>query len=104
MQLILLDNKNVFTGKKVHEFYFELPDKMLFFTGQFIHSFFFAQRTFQFLHLTSNILSLKGSLKRITDIPANLKVTSFKILHLQPTPTSKILPVDSLWVHGHQVM
>jgi hypothetical protein len=27
-----------FTGKVLHEFYFDLPDKMLFFTGQFIHS------------------------------------------------------------------
>jgi hypothetical protein len=27
-----------FTGKKLNELYFDLPDKMLFFTGQFIHS------------------------------------------------------------------
>ena len=27
-----------FTGKKLHEIFFDLPEKMQFFTGRFIHS------------------------------------------------------------------
>ncbi len=42
--IILLEEKMFFTGKKLHDFYFDLPDKMLFFTGQFIHSLIITYR------------------------------------------------------------
>ncbi len=44
-----------FTEKILHEFYFDLPDKMLFFTGQLFHSPNFRLKN-AFTVSTSNIL------------------------------------------------